>query len=109
MMESETLVFVQYMKEKHGITVDYKSAELGWESVTLYHEEIDEDLFPKGNLVSLPDPLLFLIVGHDDEEGHEWIFALIVDDENPSKWYSAYCLKDEEIIDTDIPFQKYLS
>lgn len=106
-MENETLLFVQYMKKKHGIDVDYKSAEIGGESVTLHHEEIDEDLLPEGKLDSLPDPLLFLIIGHDEEE-QEWIFGLIVDDEESSKWYSAYCLKDGDIVDTNIPFDEYL-
>lgn len=107
-MENETLLFVQYMKKKHGIDVDYKSAEIGWESVTLYHEEIDNDLLSNKKRENLPNPLLFLITGHIDEEEHEWIFGLIVDDEDPSKWYLAYCLKDGEIFDTEIQFEKYL-
>lgn len=45
-MQKETQLFIRYMKEKHGINIDVESAEAGWESVILYHEEIDEDLLP---------------------------------------------------------------
>lgn len=107
-MIDETILFVEYFRKKLGIAVDFETAKIGWEGVILHHEEIDEDLFTKIKLDNLPNPLLFLIIGHTDEGEREWIFCLVVDENEPSKWYSAYCLKNGDVFEKEIPFDKYI-
>ena len=107
-MERESKFYINYFRKKHGIEIDAKLVETGWESVTLYHEEIEDILIPREKLHTLPNPLLYHLTVHDDEEGQEWLFVLVADSEGTSKGYSAYCLLNGELIDSDIPFAEYL-
>lgn len=102
-MEGATLLFVKYMKDKQKIIVD--KPELIWEGITLYHEEIDPNLFPVEDIKTLPDPLLLLTTSYVDKEEQEWIFCIAAEVDNAYRWLYALCLKNGELIDKHISLQ----
>ncbi|MBS4223847.1 hypothetical protein [Lederbergia citrea] len=102
-MEAATLLFKQYMNRVHCMEI--LEPELIWEAITLYHEELDRELFPIGNLENLTNPLLFLTTSYVDKLEQEWIFGIAADPDNSNNWYTAVCLKNGGIIDSSIPLK----
>lgn len=97
-MKKEGLLFENYLKSVYGIKVELD--ESGWEGVTLYHEELDPNLFPEDALKNIPDPLLILATSYDDSKGQEWVFYLATQNDDATKWLYAACLKEGELFDT---------
>lgn len=102
-MNKEGMMFKTYLEKEYGIKVEISDS--GWEAVTLYHEELDPDVFPTEILTTLPDPLLFLTSSFDDSEGNEWIFCLVTKNGDSSIWLSAFCLKNGKLFAKNIPLQ----
>ena len=100
-MERATEMFVNYLKRKHDTAID--GAELIWEAITMYQDEIDHELFPIDNLERLPDPLLFLTTSYVDQDEQEWIFCIVTEEENVHRWFYVLCLKNGELVDKEIP------
>lgn len=97
-MDAATKLFVNYMKREHAVEVNVD--DIFWEGVTLYHDEIDENLFPVKELVGLPDPLLFLTVVYDDRFDQNYIFCIAMENE---KWLHAVCVRNGELYDENVP------
>src|SRR5690625_2865258 len=71
--------------------------EVGYESIMLTPEEVDEELIPLHEIESLPNPLLahsFIYVG---DEGDEWICVVVTDESYQCKHYEAWFKNSEEI------------
>ena len=71
--------------------------EVGYESIMLTPDEVDEELIPLGEIQTLPNPLLahsFIYVG---DEGNEWICVVVTDESNQSKHYEAWFKNNEKI------------
>lgn len=96
-----TKLFVTYMKREHEVEVNV--ADVFWESVTLYHDEIDENLFPVKELIGLPDPLLISTTDFLDEHEHEWIFCIVTENDNAHNWLHAVCIKEGVLINDNVP------
>ncbi|NEU30373.1 hypothetical protein GN156_06210 [bacterium LRH843] len=104
-MDKATQLFVNYMKGKHDLDIEYN--ESIWEAVTMYHEEIDPEMILEEQLKILPDPLLLLTTNYFDDQDQEWIFCIVADNNDSSQWYTAVavCLRDGELIDNQILFE----
>lgn len=86
-------VFESHLLEKFQISVDVD--ENGWESVVLYHEEIEEGLIPENYLEKLMDPMLFHMTTYEDEQENEWLFALATAPNDINKLLYAICLNND--------------
>ena len=98
-MDRATKVFANYMKTKRDIVID---ATQVWEAISMFQGELDHELFPIENIEQLPDPLLFLTTSFVDQQEQEWIFCIVADNENSEHWYTAVCILEGELIDSDI-------
>ena len=104
-MDKATELFVSYMKTNNDIVIS--DNELAWEAVTLYQGELDHEFFPIENIEQLPDPLLFLMTSFVDQQEQEWIFCIVADNENSEKWYTAVCILEGKLIDSEIKLDLY--
>lgn len=100
-MERATELFTKYMHKEHQIEID--TSEIVWEAVTMYHGELDYELFPIED--NLPDPLLFLTASYVDNEEQEWIFCIVADESNSNIWYTAVCLLEGKLLDFNISLE----
>ena len=71
--------------------------EVGYESILLEHEEVDEEMIPLGRLDSLPNPFLAHSFIYVEDEGDEWICVVVTDESNQSKHYEAWFKNNEEV------------
>lgn len=53
-MDAATTLFVNYLRHEHD--VETNSNDIAWEGIKMYHEEVDQDLFPEAILKTQPDP-----------------------------------------------------
>lgn len=71
--------------------------EVGYESILLEHEEVDEEMIPLDRLRSLPNPLLAHSFIYVEDEGDEWICVVVTDESHECKHYEAWFKNNEEI------------
>ena len=71
--------------------------EVGYESIMLTPEEVDEDLIPLGYIQTLPNPLLAHSFIYVEDEGDEWICVAVTDKSSQCKHYEAWFKNSEEI------------
>jgi hypothetical protein len=83
-------LFTTTMLTEFNIKIDIQ--EIGYETNSLYHEEIDGLLIPSGHLEALQDPLLFDTVQYFDEEGNDWTAVITVDAVTREKRYMVIIL-----------------
>lgn len=71
--------------------------EVGYESIMLTPEEVDEELIPLHEIESLPNPLLAHSFIYVEDEGDEWIYVVVTDKSSQCKHYEAWFKNREEI------------
>lgn len=70
--------------------------EIGYESILLERDEVDEDLIPLDEIQTLPNPLLAHSFIYVEDEGDEWICVLVTDESSQSKHYEAWFKNNEK-------------
>jgi hypothetical protein len=83
-------LFAAKMLEDFNSTINVQ--EIGYETISLYHDEIDDLLIPNEHLESLPDPLLFDTIQYFDEEGNDWTSVITVNEVTWEKGYMVIIL-----------------
>lgn len=71
--------------------------EVGYESIMLTPDEVDEELIPLGETLTLPNPLLAHSFIYVEDEGDEWICVVVTDESHQCKHYEAWFKNSEEI------------
>lgn len=71
--------------------------EIGYESIMLTPDEVDEALIPLHEIESLPNPLLAHSFIYVEDEGDEWICVVVTDESYQCKHYEAWFKNSEEI------------
>ena len=99
-MRSPFMLFQMYMNSKYGIEIEEN--EVATESMILFHEEIDEELFLQEDLEKLPDPLLLLTMEYVDKNKQEWIFCIAAPEGNSDQWLHGLCIRDGKLVDNHI-------
>src|SRR5690625_2352769 len=64
--------------------------EVGYESIMLTPDEVDEELIPLGETQTLPNPLLAHSFIYVEDEGDEWICVVVTDEFSQFKHYEAW-------------------
>jgi len=64
--------------------------EVGYESILLERDEVDENLIPLDEIQTLPNPLLAHSFIYVEDEGDEWICVLVTDEFSQFKHYEAW-------------------
>lgn len=78
--------------------VAIKATDVGYESLFLEHEEVDEHLIPVEDIQSLPNPLLihsFLYVQPKNDD--EWLCIIVTNEENQSILYERWFKNNQEV------------
>ncbi|MGE5661550.1 MAG: hypothetical protein ACM3X1_04810 [Ignavibacteriales bacterium] len=91
----------QYMKQVQGVVT--READIAWESVTLYQDELDNHMVPVEVIKSFSDPLTIMSASFADQEGNNWLFGIVIDE---LVWRYAFCLKNDQLVDRNIPIPK---
>lgn len=78
-----------FMEEKFGVAVEINA--IGEETVLLYHEELDEELFSDDVLHKLPNPVSFHTYIYNEES--EWIIGIALEAETNNPLFLV-CLND---------------
>ncbi|MCM2990712.1 MULTISPECIES: hypothetical protein [Bacillus] len=86
-MEKEQLLHL--FKKRFGVTIELNN--LGNETVLLYHDELDNALFPSHVLESLPNPVLIHTYIYKEES--EWLIGIAYKAITNQPLY-LICLKD---------------
>lgn len=89
--------FKKEMLNTFGISI--VPEEVGYETVLIEHDEIDEDLISKEDLQLLPDPLLAYTFIYTDLTGDEWLLILVIREQDSAILYQAW-LKNNQKIDS---------
>ncbi len=71
--------------------------EVGFESILLERDEVNEDLIPLHEIQTLPNPLLAHSFIYVEDEGDEWICVVVTDESNRFNHYEAWLKNNEEI------------
>ena len=71
--------------------------EVGYESILLEHDEVDEDMIPLHHLKALPNPFLAHSFIYVEDEEDEWICVVVTDEFNQSKHYEVWFKNSEKI------------
>lgn len=87
--------FTEELSKRLNKTI--KVNEIGYESILLEHDEVDEDMIPSHHLKALPNPFLAHSFIYDEEEGYEWICVVVTDESNQSKHYESWFKNSEKI------------
>jgi hypothetical protein len=72
-----------------------------WEAITFHHEELDNQVVPVEDIQGLPNPLIILSSSYEDENGDQWLFGLVTDEQS-GRWLHAWTVKNGKIFDRDI-------
>ena len=71
--------------------------EVGYETVMLTPDEVDEALIPLHEIESLLNPLLAHSFIYVEDEGDEWICVVVTDQSSQCQHYEAWFKNSEEI------------
>ena len=71
--------------------------EVGYESIMLTPEEVDEELIPLHEIESLPNPMLAHSFIYVEDEGDEWICVVVTDKSRQCQHYETWFKNGEEI------------
>lgn len=71
--------------------------EVGYETIMLTPEEVDETLIPLHEIEFLPNPLFAHSFIYVEDERDEWICVVVTDESNRCKHYEAWFKNSEEI------------
>src|SRR5690625_1705978 len=71
--------------------------EIGYESILLEVNEIEEGMIPLHEIKSLPNPLLAHSFIYVEDEGDEWICVVVTDEFNRCKHYESWFKNSEKI------------
>lgn len=84
---------VVYMKSKFGLNMAINN--IGYETVSLLHEELDENLVSKDIQKILPNPAIFDTYVYEDNS--EWIIGIARDVKTNNPLF-LFCTKNDEKI-----------
>lgn len=87
--------FIETLKSKYNATVTFE--DVGYESIELWHDEIDEYLVPADQLTMLPDPVQIETLSAIDESGIEWVLGVVQDEKTKEKLYEVWIRDGERI------------
>jgi len=100
-MNIATSLIRRYMKQHFRIQID--ESQLVWEAVTLFKEEMDEQMVPVVELTGFSDPLTICCSNYEDTQGNDWLFGLAIE-EMSGKWLHGWIVRNGEIVVRDVPF-----
>lgn len=76
--------------------------EVGYESILLEHEEVDEEMIPLHLLKALPNPFLAHSYLYITDTGDEWLCVIITDESHQLKHYEAWFKNNKEVDEEDL-------
>jgi len=74
-----------------------EAGKVGYESILLEHEEVDEDMVPLHHLKTLPNPFLAHSYLYVTGTGDEWLCVIITDESHQCKHYEAWFKNNKEM------------
>jgi hypothetical protein len=87
--------FERTLEKRFGIKAELN--QVGVEAYLLSHDEIDDSLIPKEDLDKLPDPAFVEMLNYMDEEDHEWIAGIVIDQATKDWLYEIWIKNGERI------------
>ncbi|KIL45558.1 hypothetical protein KP77_28500 [Jeotgalibacillus alimentarius] len=87
--------FIRVMKETFDLTIT--EADIGYEGVELFVDEIDQALVPAEYLEDVPDALLFETMLVYDSKGNDWLGAIALHPET-KEWLMQVILKNGQSV-----------
>lgn len=74
-----------------------KATDVGYESVSLEHDEIDEHLIPTKDIQTFPNPLLVHSFSYVQSNDDEWLCIIVTDEGSHSILYEKWFKNNQEM------------